>query len=46
MVVTPGSGHPSPFETAVTLAVAAVTIGLSLRASRRSAPWPLQPRTA
>jgi hypothetical protein len=33
MVVTPGSGHPTPFETAATLAIAAVTIGLALRAS-------------
>ena len=34
MVVTPGSGHPTPFETSATLAVAALTIVLSLRASR------------
>jgi len=33
MVVTPGSGHPTPFETAATLAVAALTIALALRAS-------------
>jgi len=33
MVLTPGSGHPSPFETSWTLAVAAVTIALSLRAT-------------
>jgi len=33
MVLTPGSGHPSPFETSWTLAVAALTIGLSLRAT-------------
>jgi alpha-1,2-mannosyltransferase len=31
MVVTPGSGHPTPFETAATLAVAAATIALALR---------------
>jgi hypothetical protein len=31
MVITPGSGHPTPFETAATLAIAAVTIGLALR---------------
>ena len=31
MFLTPGSGHPSPFETASTIAVAAVTIGISLR---------------
>lgn len=36
MVVTPGSGHPTPFETAATLAIAALTIGLSLRSSVRS----------
>lgn len=34
MVITPGSGHPTPFETAFTLAVAALTFGLALRASR------------
>jgi hypothetical protein len=34
LVVTPGSGHPTPFETAATLGVAAVTIGLSLWAIR------------
>jgi Glycosyltransferase family 87 len=33
MVVTPGSGHPTPFETAATLAVAAATIALALRAA-------------
>jgi Glycosyltransferase family 87 len=33
MVVTPGSGHPTPFETAATLAIAAVVIGLALRSS-------------
>ena len=33
MVVTPGSGHPTPFETAWTLGVAAVTVGLALRES-------------
>ena len=31
MVITPGSGHPSPFETAATLAIAALTIALALR---------------
>ncbi len=35
MVITPGSGHPTPFETATTLAVAALTIGLALRESVR-----------
>ena len=33
MVVTPGSGHPTPFQTTATLAVAATTIALALRAS-------------
>lgn len=31
MVVTPGSGHPTPFETSWTLAVAALAIGLAVR---------------
>ena len=31
MIITPGSGHPTPFETSWTLAVAAVTIGLAMR---------------
>lgn len=35
MVLTPGSGHPTPFETAWTLVVAALTIGLALRTSLR-----------
>jgi len=34
MVVTPGSGQPTPFETSATLAVAALTFALSLRATR------------
>lgn len=33
MVVTPGSGHPTPFETSATLAVAALTVALALRVS-------------
>ena len=33
MVVTPGSGQPTPFETSWTLTVAALTIALALRAS-------------
>jgi hypothetical protein len=33
LVITPGSGHPTPVETAVSLAVVAVTIGLALRAT-------------
>jgi hypothetical protein len=34
MVVTPGSGQPTPFETAATLVIAAVTVALSLRSTR------------
>ena len=34
MVLTPGSGHPTPFQTAWTLGVAALTIALALRATR------------
>ena len=30
MILTPGSGHPAPVETALTLAVAAATIALAL----------------
>ena len=30
MVVTPGSGQPTPFETSATLVIAAATVGLSL----------------
>ncbi len=33
MVVTPGSGHPTPFETAATLAIASLTIAIALRTS-------------
>lgn len=33
MVVTPGSGHPTRFETAATLAIAVATVALALRAS-------------
>jgi hypothetical protein len=32
LVLTPGSGHPSPFETAWTLGIAAITIALAIRA--------------
>lgn len=35
MVITPGSGHPTPFETATTLAIATLTIGLAVRGSVR-----------
>ena len=34
MYLTPGSGHPTPFQTSWTLAVALVTIGLAVRAAR------------
>jgi hypothetical protein len=37
MFLTPGSGHPSPFQTSWTLAVAALTIALAVRATER--PW-------
>lgn len=37
MVVTPGSGQPTPVETLATLAIAAVTFLLALRASRSTA---------
>ncbi len=33
MILTPGSGHPTRFETSWTLAVATLTFGLALRAS-------------
>ena len=35
LVITPGSGHPTPFQTAGTLAIASVTIALSLRSSAK-----------
>ena len=38
MVITPGSGQPTPFETAWTLAVAALTVALALRTSVASGP--------
>jgi Glycosyltransferase family 87 len=34
MLITPGSGHPTPFQTAWTLGVAALTFLLAVRASR------------
>ena len=51
MVITPGTGHPTPFETAATLAIASVTIGLALGISLREArsggrvrpPFPAHP---
>jgi hypothetical protein len=33
MILTPGSGQPTPFQTSWTLAIAALTIGLAVRAS-------------
>ena len=42
MVVTPGSGQPTPFETSATLVIAAVTVALSLwsiRAPEAGASW-------
>ena len=35
MIITPGSGHPTPFETSWTLGIAALTIGLALRSADR-----------
>ena len=47
MVITPGSGHPTPFETAWTLGVAAVVVALSVRASRAEVePAGVRPRRA
>ena len=40
MVLTPGSGQPTPFETSWTLAAAALTVALALRASHGQAPEP------
>lgn len=34
MVITPGSGEPTPFETSGTLVIATVVLALSVRASR------------
>jgi hypothetical protein len=36
LVVTPGSGQPTPFETAATLVVAAATLTLAIREARRT----------
>jgi hypothetical protein len=38
MVVTPGSGHPTPFETSATLLVATATIALAVREALASPP--------
>ncbi|HUG64699.1 MAG TPA: glycosyltransferase family 87 protein [Gaiellaceae bacterium] len=42
MVVTPGSGHPTPFETAATLGIATLTIALALRTTL----WPSEPQAS
>ena len=34
MFITPGSGHPSPFDTAWALGVAALTVAVCVRESR------------
>jgi hypothetical protein len=45
MLLTPGSGQPTPFETSWTLGVAALTFVLAVRATRRHAPAPVgEPR--
>jgi hypothetical protein len=46
MVITPGSGHPTPFETAATLAIATATIALALRAIPDVARVPADPLPA
>jgi hypothetical protein len=46
MVVTPGSGQPTPFETAVTLAIAALVVGLALRTSLGARGWGEERRPA
>lgn len=38
MVLTPGSGQPTPFQTSWTLVVALLTVGLAVRASRARSP--------
>ncbi len=42
MVVTPGSGEPTPFETAWTLGVAAAVVALALRQARAVEPVALR----
>ena len=46
MVITPGSGHPTPFETAWTLGVTALTIGLALRGPETVAATRAEVRSA
>ena len=38
MVITPGSGHPTPFETSATLLIAAATVALAVGEGRRTQP--------
>jgi Glycosyltransferase family 87 len=40
MVITPGSGHPRPSETATTVVVAAAVFVMSIRASRETVSLP------
>ncbi|HZB22289.1 MAG TPA: hypothetical protein VE444_00460, partial [Gaiellaceae bacterium] len=46
MVVTPGSGQPTPFETAATRAIAALVVGLALRTSLGAHGWGEERRPA
>jgi Glycosyltransferase family 87 len=46
MVITPGSGHPTPFETAATLLIATMTVAIALGASIRSSQWQARMSTA
>lgn len=45
LVITPGSGSPTPFETAASLSVVALTFALAVRAAREHTVEP-RPRTA
>lgn len=42
LVVTPGSGQPTPFETSATLVVVAATLGLAVRDIRRAERVPVE----
>jgi hypothetical protein len=46
MFLTPGSGHPTPFQTGWTLAIALVTVVLAVRASSGRSPSVRPVRTA
>ncbi|HXF97677.1 MAG TPA: glycosyltransferase 87 family protein [Gaiellaceae bacterium] len=46
MYVTPGSGHPTPFQTAATLAAAALTIALCYASTREAPAGRPAPRAA